>query len=582
MKKLLLLLLCIISTLPIFAREFKYTYEGQTLFYTVLDEEAKTCEVRPGLDRGDKIRPGNKVDGNLIIPATVKAGDVEYSVIAIGDYAFWECSGLTSVAIPNSVTTIGVYAFLNCSGLTSVTIPNSITAIDFGAFWGCSGLTSVAIPNSVTTIGVYAFLNCSGLTSVTIPNSVTTIGGLAFGGCSRLTSVAIPNSVTAIGDYAFLECGGLTSVAIPNSVTTIGDYAFYNCSGITSVTIPASVTSIGNYAFYCGLKLNEIIVEEGNREYSSLDGVLFNFNKTKLIQYPSGKTSDEYVIPNTVTDISAFAFYYCPLTKVVMSPSVTTIESAAFGTCERLATLILGPNIQLIEQNGFAICPISSIYITAPTPPYLGPDVFSLPSGCNRTAFFQNRITAITYYKDNWYGRNCWNPYLFLPEAPSEYNLMTEPTELRVEDGSPLTGRPGDAFLLSAKLYPEDVTLPYVFWRSTDPEIASVGSDGLVTIHADLSDSKADDEGDESQVACKIIAETLYYDGPVVEIPVVYNQSAGIMDVVGSESSSDIDPNAPVEVFTLQGTKVSDSVDKLSAGIYIVRQGNKVKKIAVR
>lgn len=171
---------------------------------------------------------------------------------------------------------------------------------------------------------------------------------------------------------------------------------------------------------------------------------------------------------------------------------------------------------------------------------------------------------------------------MFLPEAPSEYNLMTEPTELRVEDGSPLTGRPGDAFLLSAKLYPEDVTLPYVFWRSTDPEIASVGSDGLVTIHADLSDSKADDEGDESQVACKIIAETLYYDGPVVEIPVVYNQSAGIMDVVGSESSSDIDPNAPVEVFTLQGTKVSDSVDKLSAGIYIVRQGNKVKKIAVR
>ena len=170
-------------------------------------------------------------------------------VTSIGSYAFYGCSGLTSVTIPNSVTSIGSSAFYGCSGLTSVTIPNSVTSIGDYAFSGCSGLTSVTIPNSVTSIGDYAFYGCSGLTSVTIPNSVTSIGNYAFYGCSGLTSVTIPNSVTSIGDYAFSGCSGLTSVTIPNSVTSIGSYAFSGCSGLTSVIIGSGVLSIGSSAF---------------------------------------------------------------------------------------------------------------------------------------------------------------------------------------------------------------------------------------------------------------------------------------------------------------------------------------------
>ena len=124
-----------------------------------------------------------------------------------------------------------------------------MTYIGNYAFWYCSGLTSVTIPNSVTSIGNYAFADCSGLTSVTIPNSVTSIGNYAFADCSGLTSVTIPNSVTSIGNYAFWYCSGLTSITIPNSVTSIGEGAFYGCSGLTSVTIPNSVTSIGERAF---------------------------------------------------------------------------------------------------------------------------------------------------------------------------------------------------------------------------------------------------------------------------------------------------------------------------------------------
>ena len=169
------------------------------------------------------------------------------SVTSIGNSAFGECTGLTSIMIPNSVTSIGEEAFSVCTGLTSITIPNSVTSIGGSAFWGCSGLTSVEIPNSVTSIGVTTFAGCSGLTSVEIPNSVTSIGYGAFWNCTGLTSVEIPNSVTSIDYGAFQGCSGLTSVEISNSVTSIGGDAFSDCSSLTEVTVeseaPVSISS---------------------------------------------------------------------------------------------------------------------------------------------------------------------------------------------------------------------------------------------------------------------------------------------------------------------------------------------------
>ena len=144
---------------------------------------------------------------------------------------------------------LGDYVFYDCSGLTSLTIPSSVTSIGWSAFSGCSGLTSLTIPSSVTSIGGYAFSGCSGLTSLTILSGVTEIGNDAFSGCSGLTSLALPSSVTSIGESAFKGCSGLTSLTIPSSVTSIGDWAFEGCSGLTSLTIPSSVTSIGGYAF---------------------------------------------------------------------------------------------------------------------------------------------------------------------------------------------------------------------------------------------------------------------------------------------------------------------------------------------
>ena len=170
--------------------------------------------------------------------------------ISIGDEAFYECTSLTSVIIPDSVTSIGETAFAGCTSLTSVTIPDSVTSIGGGAFLECTSLKSITIPDSVTSIGEGVFLICSGLKSITIPDSVTSIGDFAFNGCSGLKSVTIPDSVTSIGDYAFAVCTSLTSVTIGNSVTSIGINAFNGCNNLTSVYCKSTTPPSADYEIF--------------------------------------------------------------------------------------------------------------------------------------------------------------------------------------------------------------------------------------------------------------------------------------------------------------------------------------------
>ena len=276
-------------------------------------------------------------------------------VTSVGFSAFYQCSDLTSVVIPDSVTSIGDEAFLLCSNLTSVSIPDNVTEIGGGAFVHCfklqkfdgniasedgrclilngvlhafapDGITEYTIPNGVTTISRAIFEGCSSLTSVTIGDSVTTIGDYAFFGCSSLRSVTIPDSVTTIGNSAFSWCESLTSVTIPDSVTTIGAQAFEGCSSLTSVTIGDSVTTIGSSAF---------------SGCSSLTSV---------------------IIPDSVTTIGDYAFALCSsLPSITIPDSVTTIGNYAFINCRNL----------------------TSVYCEPTTPPTGGTDMFyNISSDC--------------------------------------------------------------------------------------------------------------------------------------------------------------------------------------------------------
>ena len=234
------------------------------------------------------------------------------------------------------------------AGKTKIRIPSRCTAIrsDY-AFLGTesyrsfiAGIEEVEIPDTVTEIGSYAFHNFLELKKINIPNSVTRIGQEAFDYCINLTSITIPNSVTSIGYGAFTWCSSLTSIAIPESVTSIGSYAFSWCSSLTSITIPESVTSIGIMTFSKCSSLTNINVSDNNKNYSSIDGVLFNKDKTEIIKYPIKKDGTSYVIPNSVTSIGDSTFSNCSsLTNITIPNSVTNIGEFAFNSCISLTSI---------------------------------------------------------------------------------------------------------------------------------------------------------------------------------------------------------------------------------------------------
>ena len=371
-----------------------YDFEVDGICYNITSAENLTVEVTYD----------DKYSGEVTIPASVTFDKKVYSVTSIGNSAFYDDSGVTSVTIPESVTSIGNLAFCYCKGLTVITIPNSVTSIGSSAFSNCTGLTSVTIGNSVTSIGDGAFYSCTGLTKaefssiesvcgieykdghsnpltyaqhlyidgkevkeLVIPNGVTSIGNYAFQNCKYLTSVFIPNSVTSIGYQAFYQCFGLTSVTIPNSVTSIDDYAFYWCYNLTSVTIGNGVTSIGVEAFRDCNRITSLSI--GNSVTSIGYGAFYQCYVLTSVTIPNSVTSigdDAFYgcygltsanIPENVTTIGYQAFSGCSgLTSIDIPNSVTSIGGGAFSSCSGLMSITVPNSVTSIESNTFSGC----------------------------------------------------------------------------------------------------------------------------------------------------------------------------------------------------------------------------------
>ena len=253
------------------------------------------------------------------------------SLKIIRGHAFYKCTGLTgNLIIPENVTYIGEHAFNNCTGLTgNLIIPNKVKTIGNNAFYVCNGFSGkLIIPNSVTSIGNYAFYRCTKFTELSFEedSNLKTIGDYAFAGYYNGSSsdykmeltgeLIIPNSVTSIGSHAFNLCTKLTKLSFEenSNLKTIGDYAFTGYNTFSTIymefagelIIPNSVTSIGNYAFFYCPKLTKLSFEE-NSNLKTIGNNSFYYN---------GFTG-ELTIPNCLTSIGNYAFYNCPFNKII-------------------------------------------------------------------------------------------------------------------------------------------------------------------------------------------------------------------------------------------------------------------------
>ena len=411
MKTIITKLLMLTAVLSASTNVYAYDFQVNFIYYNRISSVKKTVEITYGTSSTIFYH------GDFAIPEQVTYSGNTYSVIAIGDEAFENCSELTSVTIPNSVTSIGNSAFNGCSELTSVTIPNSVTSIGNSAFQVCSGLESVNISDlsawckidfsdSSSNPLFYAdnlYLDGGLITDLTIPDDIIEIKQYTFSGCSSLASVTVPNSVISIGDSAFSGCSGLTSVTIPNNVTTVGRQAFYDCrelkelrfedgekrlsigdssfsgcsigtlylgrdintnsstpfgnASITDLTIGKNITTIGDSAFSnCSIESVNI------SDLSAWCKIYFASSSSNPLYYASniylnGELVTDLIIPNDITEIKQYTFSGCSsLASVTIPNSVTSVGDSAFSGCSALSSLTIGDNVNRIGDSAFSGC----------------------------------------------------------------------------------------------------------------------------------------------------------------------------------------------------------------------------------
>ncbi len=318
---------------------------------------------------------------------------------------FKGCASLTSITIPDSVTSLDSTCFSGCTSLTEINIgannpqyrsldgivynkdgteliccpagkageaiiPDSVTSLGDSCFSGCTQLTSITLPDSVTSLGYECFSECTSLTSIVLPDSVTSLGRSCFNGCTSLTSINIPGGITTLWG-CFSGCASLTSIILPDGLTTMKGYCFTGCTSLTSITIPDSVIYMstdeytGAIVCFSGCtSLTQINVAANNPEYSSVDGIVYNKDGTKLLHCPEGKTG-EVMIPEGVTELMPHCFRECVnLTSVILPEGITHLGRDSFVYCTNLISINIPDGTTVLGYGAFAYCSsLSSIMI---------------------------------------------------------------------------------------------------------------------------------------------------------------------------------------------------------------------------
>ena len=309
------------------------------------------------------------------------------SATFIDNYAFENCIGLKEIVMSDNINSISAYGFSGCTNLTKVGLSNSLRSLGESAFEKCASIDNIVLPSNVSSIGRNCFYECEKLTSISLSEKLGTIGQRAFYGCKRLSKIEIPSNVYSIETYAFEGCSSLSDIIIngrikvlkygvfkgtklksfttPESLEEIHSQAFLDCYELEKINVGKNVKKIETgCATYC-TKFSEFIVSSDNVNYCSIDGVLFNKDKTQLISYPHGKPDSEYSVPS----------------------SVTSIGGRSFESTENLKSIILPSSLNRIEANAFLSCPTFNKKLvefhakskTAPLVVYNGVGQYGLP-----------------------------------------------------------------------------------------------------------------------------------------------------------------------------------------------------------
>lgn len=337
---------CLIEVIRYLLQEMWYTYNVQK----TLSIYGKGEVSLNALPIDDMHR--NKISDKICDTKRLK---IHRGITEIKSYALLEYTELEEVEMSNTVKKIGNFAFAKCEKLKNIRISDSVNEIGTGAFLYCTSLKNIYLPDNIETIKERTFLYNEDLEEIKFSNGLKKIESRAFAECSNLNKIDLPEGIEKIEAYAFEKCTSVNEVIVPPKVHILRDHVFDECVGLEKVQLPDSIKELEHGRAFEGCNnLKEINVTLNNEMLSSVEGVLFNKDCTRLLIYPQGKEDDIYIIPNTVTHFNDLDRTFVNCTKLrglVIPDNITEIPINFIVNCKNLEKIRIPSSVQEIYNR---------------------------------------------------------------------------------------------------------------------------------------------------------------------------------------------------------------------------------------
>ncbi len=319
----------------------------------------------------------------------------------IEENAFYICSSLKSITLPEELTAIRNYAFFKCASLEEITISDNVTTLGNYAFKGCASLTEISIGNGITEIPTEAFMDCTGLETAALGTNVKTIGMNAFKNCTNLSDITLPDRVTSIKEAAFHNCTSIKSIVIPEGITGLPTSAFSGCTSLENITVPATLSSVNNYAFTKCSAVKNVYYTGDSAGWCSIKFSGETSNPLYYAEnfYIGGKLVTEFVVPDETTEIKNYLFAnYDKLKSVTIPGSVTSIGTCAFYCCTGLESIVIPDSVTQIHNQAFAYCTNLTDISASDNLEYIGANAFVQSGYSNDYANWDNGFLYLENY----------------------------------------------------------------------------------------------------------------------------------------------------------------------------------------